>query len=147
MNIAATPTSITDRPQHLGEWPIDRIIESLKVKFPTLEKQRKQGGASLTYLPWVHVVKVLDRYAIGWKWEIRQITTTDDRLFMVGRLTIPALEGEIWREATGNEALKEVSRKTGEIQDIAYGDPSSNAESQSFRRAAAKFGLGLYLYK
>lgn len=146
MNIAATPTSI-DRPQHLGEWPIDRIIESLKMKFPTLEKQRKQGGASLTYLPWVNVVKVLDRYAIGWSWEIKQIITTDDRLFMVGRLTIPAADGEIWREGSGTEALKEVNRKTGEIQDIAYGDPSSNAESQSFRRAAAKFGLGLYLYK
>jgi hypothetical protein len=27
-----------------------------------------------------------------------------------------------------------------------YGDPSSNAEGMALKRAAAKFGLGLYLY-
>jgi len=27
-----------------------------------------------------------------------------------------------------------------------YGDPSSNAEAMALKRAAAKFGLGLYLY-
>jgi hypothetical protein len=31
--------------------------------------------------------------------------------------------------------------------ELAYGDPSSNAESMAFRRAAARFGLGLYLYR
>jgi hypothetical protein len=28
-----------------------------------------------------------------------------------------------------------------------YGDPSSNAEAMALKRAAAKFGLGLYLYQ
>jgi hypothetical protein len=28
-----------------------------------------------------------------------------------------------------------------------YGDPSSNAEAMALKRAASKFGLGLYLYQ
>jgi hypothetical protein len=51
---------------------------------------------------------------------------------------------------TGTEMLKELAKgkDTGELvsREIAYGDPSSNAESIVLRRAAAKFGLGLYLY-
>jgi hypothetical protein len=35
----------------------------------------------------------------------------------------------------------------GQAQEIAYGDPSSNAESMAFRRACANFGLGLDLYE
>lgn len=54
------------------------------------------------------------------------------------------------REATGTEELKELTtdKTTGETitRELAYGDPSSNAESMAFRRAAARFGLGLYLY-
>ena len=55
---------------------------------------------------------------------------------VVVRITVPCLEGSIFREATGteDEELK------------GYGDPSSNAEAMALKRAAAKFGLGLYLY-
>lgn len=67
---------------------------------------------------------------------------TSDRLFLVGRLTIITTEGHISREATGTELLKQTDGES----ELAYGDPSSNAESMAFRRAAAKFGLGLYLY-
>ena len=70
---------------------------------------------------------------------------------MIGRLTIPTSEGNVYREATGTEELKreKFNSKTGqvEIREIAYGDPSSNAESQAFRRCAARFGLALYLYE
>jgi len=54
-------------------------------------------------------------------------------------------EGIVYREATGSEELKTTTRDD-EIKEIAYGDPSSNAESMAFRRSAARFGLGLYLY-
>ena len=71
---------------------------------------------------------------------------SSDRIFLTGRLTIPTAEGNIYREATGTEELKRTDKETGDILELAYGDPSSNAESMAFRRAAAKFGLGLYLY-
>jgi len=87
------------------------------------------------------------------------------RFFLPGRLTIPTAEGNIYREATGTELLKEdkdvwigekpnrqklkddLGRPVTESRELAYGDPSSNAESMAFRRAAARFGLGLYLYE
>ena len=71
---------------------------------------------------------------------------SSDRIFLTGRLTIPTAEGNVYREATGTEELKRTDRETGEPIELAYGDPSSNAESMALRRAAAKFGLGLYLY-
>jgi hypothetical protein len=73
--------------------------------------------------------------------------TTGDRIFITYRLTIHAQEGNFSREATGTEVLKEVNARTGEIRELAYGDPSSNSESMAFRRAAAKFGLALHLYE
>ncbi|MGC9506191.1 hypothetical protein [Baaleninema sp.] len=50
---------------------------------------------------------------------------------------MPTADGMVVRHATGTE----------ELNCNSYGDPSSNAESMAFRRAAAKFGLGLYLYQ
>ena len=84
---------------------------------------------------------------------------TGDRLIVHGRLSIPAAEGVVSRCATGTELLKDwrpivvggnkladdYGRPVLEPVEIAYGDPSSNAESMAFRRAASRFGLGLYL--
>jgi hypothetical protein len=58
------------------------------------------------------------------------------KLILTIRLSVPCLEGVVYREATGQE----------EEETTSYGDSSSNAESMALRRAAAKFGLGLYLY-
>jgi hypothetical protein len=62
---------------------------------------------------------------------------TSERFVDTARITIPCLEGAVWREATGTE--------DEELR--GYGDPSSNAEAMALKRAAAKFGLGLYLYQ
>lgn len=78
---------------------------------------------------------------------------------------MPTAEGNIYRGATGTELLKEekdvwtgekpnrqklkddLRRSVTESRELGYGDPSSNAESMAFRRTAARFGLGLYLYE
>jgi hypothetical protein len=122
---------------------------------------RQQGGATLTYIPWYTVAKLLDYYAPGWEGTVTQMHTTRDRIFVIYRLTIHAQEGRFTREATGTELLKEDKpiKQNGKVLkdeqgnaimkrvELAYGDPSSNAESMAFRRAAAKFGLGLNLYE
>ena len=128
------------------------IIKMLSRKIPDcLLQKKKVGGTQITFLSWKYIPQILDKYARGWCWEITHLQSTADRIFLVGRLTIPTAEGLVWREATGTECLKETKtdKVTGEIieREIAYGDPSSNAESMAFRRACAKFGLGLYLYK
>lgn len=99
-------------------------------------RTRKQGGREIIYLSWHDAIKYLDHYAPGWCYEIRSMQTVGGKLIITVRLTVPALEGIVYREATGQED-----------EDLdAYGDSSSNAESMALRRAAAKFGLGLYLY-
>ncbi|NJO74186.1 MAG: DUF1071 domain-containing protein [Leptolyngbyaceae cyanobacterium RM1_406_9] len=129
------------------QWTIAQIEEALSRPIPkSILKSRRQGGSNLNYIPWYKVNEILNKYAPGWTWEIISIHTTADRLFLSGRLTIPAAEGNIYREGTGTELLKEWSEKKQQMQELAYGDPSSNAESMAFRRAAARFGLGLYLY-
>lgn len=55
---------------------------------------------------------------------------------MTVRIVIPCAEGEVWREASALEP----------IQGNGFGDAATNAESAALRRAAAKFGLALYLY-
>lgn len=130
-------------PSGPGEWSIRQIQEVLsRPLLAQLLSTRRQGGKEIPYLAWHTVVKILDKYAPGWSWEICKMGMTGDRLFLVGRLTVLTSDGHICREATGTELLK---RDDGESE-LAYGDPSSNAESMAFRRAAAKFGLGLYLY-
>ncbi len=99
-------------------------------------RKRRQGGKEITYLAWHDAVKYLDHYASGWNYEIRRIDSIAGKVILTVRISIPCLEGIVYREATGQE---------DETLD-SYGDSTSNAESMSLRRAAAKFGLGLGLY-
>ena len=138
-------------PTHSGEWSLAQIQEALKRPLPNHYLSRLKDKGNAQYIPWYKANQILDKYCPGWTWEIRNIQTTSDRIFMTGRLTIPTCEGNIYREATGTEILKRevINPNTGEvvIKELAYGDPSSNAESMAFRRCAARFALGLYLYQ
>lgn len=99
-------------------------------------RSRKQGGKDIRYIAWHDALKYLDHYASGWNYEIRSIDSVGGKLILTVRLSIPCAEGIVYREATGQE---DEDKET-------YGDSSSNAESMALRRAASKFGLGLYLY-
>ena len=117
---------------------ITQIISDLSREIPQRHlKSRVQGGKTLHYIDWSTAVRFLDHFAAGWSCEIRNVTISDARCVVTVRISIPSLEGIIVREATGteDEELK------------GYGDPSSNAEAMALKRAAAKFGLGLYLYQ
>lgn len=99
-------------------------------------RKRKQGGKEIVYLAWHDAVKYLDHFASGWCYEIRSMDSIGGKLIMTVRLSIVCAEGIVYREATGQED-----------EDLdSYGNSSSNSESMALRRAAAKFGLGLYLY-
>lgn len=116
---------------------IGDIINDLSKPIPArLLRTKTVGGQKIRYLPWHTAVKFLDLYAPGWSYEVRHVTGIGGKLVIVSRVSIPCTEGVVYREATGLED-EDVDR---------FGDPSSNAESMSLRRAAAKFGLGLYLY-
>ena len=121
--------------------PLRDIIADLSKPIPErFLKDKTIKGNKLTYIPWYHAIKLLDWYAPGWCYEIRSVTPIGGgaagQVVLTVRLTIPAAEGDFWREATGIE----------EDEVAGYGDSSSNAESMALRRAASKFGLALYMY-
>lgn len=114
------------------------IVNDLHKEIPArFIKQRKQGGKMIDYVPWYRCVKLMDYYAPGWSYEIRRMENFSDGFFLVVRVTIPASDGEFYREATGTE----------KIDKEGYGDTSSNAESMALRRCFAKFGLAIDLYE
>ena len=130
-----TENQITEMPAGLRS--IREIVKDLSK--PIAQKhlrKRRQGGKEITYLAWHDAVKYLDHYAPGWCYEVRSIDSIAGKLILTIRISIPCLEGLVFREATGQED------ETLET----YGDSSSNAESMALRRACAKFGLGLHLY-
>jgi hypothetical protein len=157
------PTAPT-APTSPGQWSISRIEEALSRPLPeNMLSSKKMGGQTIKYVAWPVVSRILNKYAPGWEWSVT-LTVSQDRLFVVGKLSIPTSDGLVSREATGTEALKEerpimiveegkriplvddLGRTVYEPKEIAFGDSSSNAESMAFRRAAARFGLALYMY-
>jgi Rad52/22 family double-strand break repair protein len=99
-------------------------------------KTRRQGGADLTYIEWHTAVRYLDHYAAGWSYNVRSVQLVSSLVTVIASISIPSLEGIIIREATGCE----------DVNAKGYGDAVSNAEAMALKRAASKFGLGLYLY-
>jgi hypothetical protein len=120
--------------------PVQDIIDDLSKPIADrhIEKKPadKSGKTMIAFIPWYCAIRYLDLYAPGWCYEITKIHTDDKRIYLTARITVPCEEGLIHREATGTE----------ELNLNGWGDPSSNAESMALRRAAAKWGLGLYLY-
>lgn len=100
-------------------------------------KQRKQGGATLSYIEWHCAVKYLDLFAPGWSYHVRSVQLVGNLVTVIASISIPCAEGVVTREATGCE----------EADARGYGDAVSNSEAMALKRAASKFGLGLYLYQ
>lgn len=119
--------------------PLAQIEADLKQPIPRrLLETKTLKGNKITYCPWYRVQKILDHYTAGlWEYEVRDKTTVEGNLMLTVRIYIHAAEGTFFRDGTGIEKLSVES----------FGDPQSNAESMAFRRAAARWGVGLDLYE
>lgn len=130
-------SDITKEPKPMAR-PLADIIKDLSKPISVRHLKTKTiKGQELTYIPWYEAVKYLDHFAPGWCYEIRSVNHIGGKLVLTVRLILITADGQVWREASGNEDDSVES----------YGDPASNAESMALRRAASKFGLGLYLYR
>lgn len=141
---AATAAVKSETPQiskfRPGERSLTEIVSDLHKPIPhRFISHRKQGGKELAYIAWYDAARLLDHYAPGWSYEITNREWVNGVYFVTVRIWMLAKEGQFYRESIGNETW-------AEGEHIAYGDVSSNAESMAFRRAAAKWGLGLHLY-
>lgn len=121
-----------------GERSLHDILTDLKKPIVSKYlKSKKAGSSNVTYIPWYNAIKYFDYYAPGWSYRIANVYHIGQNCVVVAEISIPTSDGVVTRQATGVED----DDKSG------YGDPASNAESMALRRAAAKFGLGLYLYE
>lgn len=92
-------------------------------------------GVWIPYLTWTDANLILDYVAPGWQCDISE-NQVGDRVVVKCSLTLLCAEGQISRCSLGSDGL----------DDDAYGGPLPDSESQAFRRAAVRFGLGIYLY-
>lgn len=131
----ATALQVQETPRALR--PIGEIIADLSKPLDAKHlKTRRQGGTELTYIEWHTAVKYLDLFAPGWNYHVPSVQLVGNLVTVVASISIPCAEGSVTREATGCE----------ESDAKGYGDALSNSEAMALKRAASKFGLGLYLY-
>ncbi|KAL2231777.1 DNA repair RAD52-like protein 1, mitochondrial isoform X2 [Sesamum indicum] len=120
--------------------PLSHILKELNKKVPEslLRLRTEPTGVSVKYIPWHIVNRIMNLHAPEWSGEVRSITYSADgkSVSVVYRVTLYGTDAEIFRESTG----------TASISEPGYGDPVQKAEAMAFRRACARFGLGLHLY-
>ncbi|KAK3229341.1 hypothetical protein Dsin_001222 [Dipteronia sinensis] len=119
--------------------PLSEILKELNKKVPdSVIRHRIDDGFTIKYVPWHIVNRIMNLHAPEWSGEVRNITYSADgkSVSVVYRVTIYGTDAEIYRESTG----------TASMDEPGYGDPVQKAEAMAFRRACARFGLGLHLY-
>ncbi|CAN8235562.1 unnamed protein product [Cochlearia groenlandica] len=119
--------------------PISEILKELNKKVPdSVIRTRVEDGFSIKYIPWHIVNRIMNMHAPEWSGEVRNVTYSPDgnTVTVVYRVTLYGTDAEIFRESTG----------TTSVDDKGYGDAVQKAEAMAFRRACARFGLGLHLY-
>ncbi|XP_068321378.1 DNA repair RAD52-like protein 1, mitochondrial [Pyrus communis] len=119
--------------------PLSEILKQLNKKVPdSLVKTRSENGFTSKYIPWHIVNRIMNLHAPEWSGEVRSVTYSADAksVSVVYRVTLYGTDAEIFRESIG----------TASVADTSYGDPVQKAEAMAFRRACARFGLGLHLY-
>jgi Rad52/22 family double-strand break repair protein len=120
---------------------ITAIVAELSRPLPDICVAMKTvKGTPIRYLHWQTVARLLDAYAPGWNGEVTRLEQHGATLRVTYRVYIPCDEGVVWREATGEDDEWEATEET------RYGNPSANAQANAFKRAAALFGVGQWLY-
>lgn len=141
MPIETPVTQAQETAMHEPALPsIQAIIANLSKRLPPdCLGSKKVSGREMTFVPHYVVTALLDHYAVGWQNRIVRVEISDGVVRVFIRLGIPCAEGIVWRESTGESDDWETDPKQ-------YGNPIANAEASALRRAAARFGVGRWLY-
>lgn len=133
---------------------LEKFVSSASQRYPQYERERTQDGVTLRYIPWYNVVNILNRMLAhgiidAWNYYIQDVDFGKT-------ITVSNTQGESRKEIVLTRVRLEIvvgetvmSREGGGYEPTTYagyGDPVSNATSMALRRAAAAFGIGLYLY-
>lgn len=131
MDYEVKPGGAEKRPWSEIKGDLQRDIPARKISTKTLK------GTKIRFCSWYETQRILDYYTNG-HWELDvSVHAGNKTTSAVATLTIHTSDvGAITRTSTGCEDANVNS----------YGDTTSNAEAQAFKRACARFGLGLHLY-
>lgn len=88
----------------------------------------------LIYITQEGVIPLLNSIDPSWTWEVRESSKWDKYAVVTGRLTIK----DVFRDGRGGNSPNSASASTDE-------DTEKGAETDALKRAAVKFGVGLYL--
>lgn len=116
-----------------NEWDED-LAAALAEPFPAnLHKTKRQGGTEITFVEWHRYADRLNATVGPNGWEVHlRFHDVGGKLVTVAALTILG----VTKENVGDE---------DEDKDN-YGTACTNSFAQAYKRAAALFGLGLYMY-
>jgi hypothetical protein len=113
------------------------LASRLMERFPERWHQTKtKKGTALTFVSWHHYADQLDGLVgpLNWWTEEPKVTVTPSAVVVAVGLTIKD-HGTKWN--VGDE----------ELDKSTFGTASTNAFAQAFKRAAAMWGLGRYMYE
>lgn len=118
------------------------MLERLREPIPHELISRKDTGSKGYQAEYVNITDlkdlVDDRIGAGnWSSSLREMFQADRQLIMVVEVTVTADDRSCSHVGTGYEF----------IEDVAYGDTSSNAYAMAFKRAFESFGLGRELWR
>lgn len=123
------------------------IYEQLAEPFPQeVERTLSKSGTKLTYIPISEVIARLNRVLGVSNWSSETVDVHRDHLdpdWIIAHVRLTCvIEGQtVTRDGVGGQTVKRT--KAGSIVDL--GDEFKGAESDAFKKAAQKLGIGLYL--
>lgn len=113
-----------------GVWSLSKIQLALSRPIPNVHiVEGEVAGRLRRMVAYRTLVLALDRYAPGWSWEVRNRTELQGLLWVTGRLTVVASDGNTYRDAIAPASCI----------------PGEPLDSMALRSAAVKYGLGLGL--
>lgn len=136
----------------ISEKSVDVIFAELYEKasqpFDKTYQRQIPGGRMLTYITGEQVVsRMNDVFGPYWDWTPEEPKLVGDEIFLSGTLTVSIVKPgdsygyNITRAAFGGAKVKRM--KSGDT--VSLGNDIKAADTDAFKKAAAKFGVGLYL--
>lgn len=117
-------------------------IKRLEMPLPLEDHEARAKGKNkagtqqqwLIYITQEGVIPLLNSIDPNWTWDVRDSSKWDKYAVVTGRLTIK----DVFRDGRGGNSPNSASASTDE-------DTEKGAETDALKRAAVKFGVGLYL--
>lgn len=150
--IVDTVVSEVNGVETVPEKAVDEIFAELYAKaslpFDKTYQRQIPGGRMLTYITGEQVVsRMNDVFGPHWDWQPDKPEILGDEIYLSGTLTVSIVKPgdtygyNITRAAFGGAKIKRM--KSGDT--VSLGNDIKAADTDAFKKAAAKFGVGLYL--